>query len=192
MRPLLTILLLGLAPACASITASRTEPFSVTSSPPGAEVTLNGSYVGRTPVTVDVPRRMPSPEVVLRMAGHEPRSCNLSHSVGGGYVAANTIMCVLLFPIGCVSFIDGNGSWNELVTDGCSVAFEPPPAATAVAVAVATPASSSASRPPPEAPQATRSMEGRFCSRDIDCGGGLACSATYHCEQGNVSATVAQ
>lgn len=153
-----------LVTGCASITASRTEPFSVTSSPPGADVTLNGSFVGRTPVTLELPRRLSSPAVVVSLAGHEPRTCAVSHSVGGGYVAANSLMCLFLFPIGCVSFVDGNGSWNELVTDQCSVAFVP-------------------AAPRPVAGPAQL----KLCSRSQDCAQGFECNS-YRCEQRTASA----
>jgi len=113
---------------CASITASRSESFSVLSDPPGAQVRLNGSLVGTTPAVIDIPRQANSPQIEVSQDGYSTETCRLSHSAGGGYVAADVVMCVLLFPIGCVSFIDANGSWNQLVETQCRVSLEPLPA----------------------------------------------------------------
>lgn len=125
MRSVVMLFCVVFGVGCASIAASRTEPFSVISNPPGAEVRLNGNVVGTTPTLISVPRQMEAPVVEVRKAGHSTESCRLNHAAGGGYVAADVIMCVFLFPIGCVSFIDANGSWNVLAEAECRVSLMP-------------------------------------------------------------------
>lgn len=124
MLKLMLFSILASSIGCASITASRSEPFSVVSEPPGAEVRLNGSVVGRTPTRVDIPRQMSSPLIEVGQPGYSTEACHITHSAGGGYVAADVVLCVLFFPIGCVSFIDANGSWNELVENRCAVSLK--------------------------------------------------------------------
>jgi len=117
---------------CAAITASRTETLSVTSEPPGADVLLNGAAVARTPANVLLERKHP-PVVQVAAKGYRPQECTVRMEAGGGYLAADIILCVLLFPIGCISFIDATGDWNTLTNPYCSVALapasgtEPPP-----------------------------------------------------------------
>ena len=50
---------------------------TVTSSPAGADVSLGGSYRGRTPMTIGVPPGMPQ-EVLITLAGHAPASQTVS------------------------------------------------------------------------------------------------------------------
>jgi hypothetical protein len=124
MRKLLAVASMVVS-GCASITASRSEPFSVLSEPPGAEVRLNGSIVGTTPTQVDIPRQMNSPLIEVTRRGFSTEACHVTHSAGGGFVAADVAMCLFLFPIGCIALIDANGSWNSLDVDWCRVSLKP-------------------------------------------------------------------
>lgn len=139
MKKLIRTIAVGLMSAasltgCASITASRTESFAVVSRPSGAQVKLNGVPAGVTPTRVEIPRKANGAIVEVELAGHRPETCALHHSAGGGYVAADVVMCVVLFPLGCIAFIDADGSWNELQTPMCSVDLQPLPAANVTPV----------------------------------------------------------
>jgi len=126
MRTVLWMLLLtGVSTSgCAAITASRTETLAVSSEPSGAEVKLNGAPVARTPAYVLLDRKQPSAvQIVAR--GYQPQECPVQMAAGGGYIAADVLLCVLLFPIGCVSFIDAAGDWNTLVYPYCYVTLAP-------------------------------------------------------------------
>ena len=120
-------LLCGLwSPGCAAIVASRTDTLNVNSNPQGAEIRLNGTVTGRTPAAVQVTRMAPeSVEVVA--PGYDPQRCPVSMTAGGGYIAGDVLFCVLLFPIGCISWIDAAGYWNTLVSPNCSVTLNPTP-----------------------------------------------------------------
>jgi hypothetical protein len=108
--------------SCASITASRTDRLKVSATPPGAIVTMDGDNRGAAPVTVDVPRGRQS-TVEITAPGFRAATCDTSMSPGGGYIAADVVLCVLLFPVGCISFIDAGGAWNELRSPVCSVSL---------------------------------------------------------------------
>jgi hypothetical protein len=98
---------------CATLTGSRIDYLRVESVPPGANVSVDGIGGGRTPAVVEVDKRRP-PLVEVSVPGQPPVLCSTAMSAAPGYVAADVILCVLLFPIGCVSFVDAAGAWNEL------------------------------------------------------------------------------
>ncbi len=129
---------------CATLTGSRIDYLRVESVPPGANVSVDGIGGGRTPAVVEVDKRRP-PLVEVSVPGQPPVLCSTAMSAAPGYVAADVILCVLLFPIGCVSFVDAAGAWNELSQPVCRVHFGPPPAS-------APPASPPPASPPPASP----------------------------------------
>lgn len=131
-KPTVASVLLGVWSAgCAAITASRTDTLHVYSSPPGAEIRVNGTVAGRTPASIQVTRKAPETVEVVA-SGYDPQRCPVSMTAGGGYVAGDVLLCVLLFPIGCISWIDAGGDWNTLVSPHCSVTLHPAPAAAQV------------------------------------------------------------
>ena len=127
------------ATGCATTTASKTQSFSVSSNPEGGQIVLNGQPVGVTPAVIEIPRKLNPLAVEVRMPGHQTQVCPVHHSAGGGYIAPDVAMCVLLFPIGCVAFVDADGSWNEIDSGACNVTL-PPMAAPAAPPAAVEPA----------------------------------------------------
>jgi hypothetical protein len=122
----LTLLLLG--SGCASITAGRYDVLTVRAAPPGAIVQVDGVPVGQAPLGVGIDRRR-APSVVVTAPGFQPQQCPVRLLAGGGYVAADVVLCAVLFPIGCVSFIDAGGAWNALEQPSCFVVLQPEAAA---------------------------------------------------------------
>lgn len=111
---------------CASTVAAKYDMVSVTSEPSGAEVMVNGHPSGHTPTSVAVEKRLANNTVVtIQMAGHESQQCRLSGSPGVGYVVADAIWCVALFPIGCVAFVDAGGAWNIVDQQDCAATLRP-------------------------------------------------------------------
>ena len=109
---------------CATLTGPRAEVLNVTSEPPGADVLVNGVNVTRAPGSVELDRtRLQS--VVLSLPGYAPVACNTRMSPGPGYLVSDTLLCVLLFPFGCVAFVDASGAWNELEQPNCYARLVP-------------------------------------------------------------------
>jgi hypothetical protein len=105
---------------CASITGSSTDVLRVNASPVSARVRIDGQDRGMAPLSVDVPKtRRSYVDVVAK--GYHPASCSTQMSASGGYVAADIALCVFLFPLGCLSFIDAGGAWNTLESPQCNV-----------------------------------------------------------------------
>lgn len=117
-------LLANVCGGCAAITASRFEMLTVNSYPPGAEVRVNGVPAARTPASIAIDRKRP-PLVEVASPGLPPRACPFRMTPGGGYIAADVLLCVFLFPVGCISFIDAAGDWNVLDPPACYVGLEP-------------------------------------------------------------------
>lgn len=109
---------------CAAITGSRTERLRVTASPPSAQVRLDDEVLGPAPQSVSVPKRG-NASVEVTAPGYRTATCDTSMSASAGYIAADVALCVLLFPLGCLSFIDAAGYWNQLAHDHCSVKLSP-------------------------------------------------------------------
>jgi hypothetical protein len=114
----------AMTPGCATITASKTELVAINSHPDGAQVRVDGMPRGFTPMTVEVEKKRP-PKIQLSMPGYQPGECRLRTYVGAGYAIADVAMCAVLFPLGCASFIDANGAWNELEATTCNVGLQP-------------------------------------------------------------------
>jgi len=145
---------LAVTTGCATLVGSKMESLNVVSYPPGAEVRVNGATRGVTPIVVDFDRKhAPTVEV------GGVQSCRLGMSAGTGYVVADVVLAVLLFPIGCLSFIDADGAWNTLDFDTCTVNLQSTLPLDAPALVGADnrnqlprPASEEASRPPQSLP----------------------------------------
>lgn len=124
-KSLLLLLPALLFTGCAALTASKTETLYVSSVPAGAEIRVNGGTLGRTPGSVAIDRAMP-PRVEVGFPGQPGSTCPVLMSPGAGYVVSDVLLCLFLFPIGCVSFIDAGGAWNQLQTPNCNVNLPAP------------------------------------------------------------------
>jgi PEGA domain len=124
--PLSFLALVLATTGCASITASRADPYMIYSTPPGATVSVNGVPIGTTPVTVMVEKTKAVPAVSLSMPGYPAQSCFPRLSPGTGYIVADTLLCLFVPPLlGCIAFVDAAGAWNELEVNNCNVYFAP-------------------------------------------------------------------
>ncbi|HEY3446173.1 MAG TPA: hypothetical protein VGK67_07400, partial [Myxococcales bacterium] len=123
LRNLAWLVLLPLA-GCATLSAPRSAYLKVDSVPSGASVRVNGVGGGYTPAIVEIDKQHP-PIVEVSVAGQPPIFCPVQMSAAPGYVVADVLLCLLLFPVGCISFIDAAGAWNELTTPVCVARFAP-------------------------------------------------------------------
>jgi len=113
---------------CATLTGEQSQSLSVASNPAGARVWVDGAYAGQTPMVLQLPRQRES-QVELALDGYQSQLCPTTQSANSGYVVADALLCLLLFPIGCVSFIDAGGAWSSLDYPVCNAELEPAPAA---------------------------------------------------------------
>jgi hypothetical protein len=120
----LSILALFAPVSCASIVAPATDQLRVYAAPKAAEVSLDGETLGSAPMTLDIPKHGRS-SVEVSAPGYRRAICRTEMTANGGYVAADVALCVLFFPIGCISFIDAGGAWNELDRPTCNVTLSP-------------------------------------------------------------------
>lgn len=79
LRPLLLVLALSVSAmtGCATIVSGTTQTITFNSSPPGAEVKIDGAVVGVTPVTTEVSRKARG-VVEISKEGHKPQHMQLS------------------------------------------------------------------------------------------------------------------
>lgn len=94
-----------------------TRPIALVSTPAGAEVWMNGQRRGVTPITLELDNHN-SHTVTFRKEGHREIVCQLTASVGTGWV----ILDVLggLVPI----IVDAaTGAWKSLDQESCNAAL---------------------------------------------------------------------
>lgn len=115
---------LALTTGCATLTGVPVDTLSINSTPPGAEVRIDGMASGRTPTNIDFDKKR-LPRIEVNMPGFQPHTCRPRVTAGTFYVVSDVLLCLLLFPIGCISFIDAGGAWNELESPYCNATFQP-------------------------------------------------------------------
>ena len=103
--------------ACGLIFTDTQTTVSFTSDPPGAEVTLDGAPVGRTPVQVMVSNRKDH-QVTMQHEGGEPTTCMLGASLGAGWLVLDILFG--LIPVIVDAATDG---WTTLDQEGCHAVF---------------------------------------------------------------------
>ncbi len=104
---LLAGVLMVMLPSCATILAGSKSPVRVKGEPPKAEVYFNGSYVGKAPVTVKVPRgRDDNKKITIKANGYNPAEVTLSRRLSIGYLGLDILSGAIL-PLG-IDFITGD------------------------------------------------------------------------------------
>lgn len=109
---------------CATLFNPKTDFVEVDSLPAGAHVLVDGTPVGQTPTRVEVELKAPPRLIQLQLQGFAPQSCQVKTTVAIGYAAADAALCLVTL-VGCVSFIDAVGAWNQLETSRCNVTLVP-------------------------------------------------------------------
>jgi hypothetical protein len=118
MRSLALLACLALI-GCGTLFADKTRPVLLQSSPPGAQVTVDGMPVGVAPVTVGLDNH--KSHVVSFSRGGRAASCVVSASPGALWVVLDIIFLPALLPI----IIDAvTGGWNEIGQPTCAVFLE--------------------------------------------------------------------
>jgi hypothetical protein len=86
---LLALLVTLAMPGCATIANGRYQAVSIASEPPGADILLNGQFVGATPMSVRIRRRGPA-EIDLHKTGYRPLTVSIPKGVSR-WLAGNLI-----------------------------------------------------------------------------------------------------
>lgn len=116
---LLTILFF--ASSCATLFADNSRVITVTSSPPGAQVSLNGQIAGVTPtrVTVNDHEKL---VVSVRKEGFHPAGCYMNTSVQAVWVILDILLFYTVVPL-VVDLVTDN--WSSLEGEFCTVRLLP-------------------------------------------------------------------
>ena len=110
-------LLIVLLSGCATLFNNKTPAVDLASTPAGAEVYVDGYYVGTTPVQVNLTVREDH-VVEFRKEGHDTRTYRISRFVGFGWIVLDVLTG--LVPI----IIDlATGDWFMLDTEEVNVAL---------------------------------------------------------------------
>jgi hypothetical protein len=119
MRSLMQVLPIVVLAGCAAVLGSKQKDFSLSSTPAGADVYLDGNRLGTTPVRVKLSNQA-SHTFVFRREGYREASCTLSRGTGGGWVILDVLTG--LVPV----IIDAaTNSWSQTKGDGCTQSLEP-------------------------------------------------------------------
>lgn len=104
---------------CATLFSSENQAVSMATTPPGAQITINGADYGQTPASIMLGKKQ-SYTVVFAKAGFEPVTCRINTSASAKWI----ILDVLggLVPV----IVDAaTGAWNEFDRDACSATMAP-------------------------------------------------------------------
>ncbi len=120
----LFILLLATVPttACATISNEEIKPIGMYSSPAQAEVWIDGTMRGTTPVSLELDNQT-GHYVTFRKEGHSDVVCLIQSGVEGWWILVDFIpFFYFAWPVDSVT-----GDWKELAGDACNVALPPVP-----------------------------------------------------------------
>jgi hypothetical protein len=115
---LLPLCLVAALLGCATILAGK-GPVEIptATTPPGAEVYLDGNRLGTTPVKVQVERKK-SHTLVFKQAGYKDASCVLEKSTGAGWVILDIVLGVVPVVVDAVT-----GDWSK-VSGSCTLVMD--------------------------------------------------------------------
>ena len=106
---------------CATILAGK-GPVEVptATTPPGADVYLDGNRLGTTPVKVQVERRQ-SHTLVFKLAGYKDASCLLQKKTGAGWIILDVLTGLVPIVIDAAT-----GAWSK-VGGNCMLVLDKAP-----------------------------------------------------------------
>lgn len=108
------LILVGSAAGCAALFNGKTTPVQMNSNPAGAEVLVDGTRVGTTPMSVDL-STAESHTVTFRIVGMTPVTCLLNRKVGVAWVVLDVLGGLVPIVIDAAT-----GSWYELDKNVCN------------------------------------------------------------------------
>ena len=105
----------GYLTGCASMFSEATDPMTFDSSPPGASVTINGKYVGKTPLQTRLEKKSDNVTATFRLDGYIPQTLSLSRSISGA----------AWFNLGFITTTSGAPSWGLDALNGKLMSYDP-------------------------------------------------------------------
>ena len=104
---------------CATILAEDQRTITVTTTPPGAQVTLNGMPAGVTPMNLVVNDHQDQ-NIMIQMQGYAPAACYLRTSVGVIWIVADIIFGGWPLVVDLIT-----NDWASLDQNACHVPLVP-------------------------------------------------------------------
>ena len=117
LRHLALFLSLAILSSCATLFADKTRSVVVTSSPPGAEIVVNGAPSGQTPRRITVPENERL-VVTVRKDGFHSGGCYVNTKIRPLWIIADAVLFWLIVPL-VVDFATNN--WSRLESGYCTV-----------------------------------------------------------------------
>lgn len=108
------LVLVASAAGCAALFNAKTTPVQMNSNPAGAEVLVDGTRVGETPMSVDLSNNQ-SHTVTFRIIGLTPVTCIINRKVGPTWVILDVLGGLVPIVIDAAT-----GSWYELDKNVCN------------------------------------------------------------------------
>lgn len=119
---LVVIAVLMVTFGCGTILNDKNPPLTVTSTPVGADVHIDGSYAGRTPLTTDVSIKREH-TVTATKEGYRDSTQRVGNYAGALWIILDILLTGL---IGLV--VDAiTGDWQELDRESVHLELEPEP-----------------------------------------------------------------
>ena len=122
MKRLLLLFLLAGAIGCGALFNSKVKTISMTSTPTQAEVWIDGTMRGVTPLSLPLDNQE-SHSVVFRKEGHQDVVCELSSDVGAGWIVLDILGGLLPIIVDAAT-----GDWSGIGEDACNVGLPEDPA----------------------------------------------------------------
>jgi hypothetical protein len=103
---------------CATILAGKQANVSFSADPEGAQVYVNGSLMGKTPVQIKLENNKDY-TIEFREEGYQTKTVFLSKGLGAGWLILDVVFGLVPVIVDAVT-----GDWNFLTTDNVKVALE--------------------------------------------------------------------
>ncbi|MFB0564503.1 MAG: PEGA domain-containing protein [Candidatus Aminicenantaceae bacterium] len=79
-----------LSTSCATLFKGTTEEVNLNSNPVGAEIWIDGKLMGKTPIAFTLESKK-TYVIEFRLPGYEPRTVNLTHHIGAGWIILDVL-----------------------------------------------------------------------------------------------------
>ena len=109
---------------CATLTRGTTEPYTVISDPPGAEVTFSSGESCITPCTVDMKRKTAF-NVTVKKSGYQPVDFAVESQTCEEGMVATAGNLILVGSLVWFGVDQATGATRELTPNPCQITLEP-------------------------------------------------------------------